>query len=69
MVFYLLGECGNESLGLQIESLTVVESKKYDEGASKKVSGDAKTQTGVVMNISAEGHSVPMKVQTEEMRI
>ena len=38
MVFYLLGECGNESLGLQIESLTVVESKRYDDGAYKKVS-------------------------------
>ncbi len=54
MVFYLLGECGNESLGLQIESLTVIESKKYDDAVYKKVSGDAKMQTGYVMNVSAE---------------
>lgn len=67
LVYYLLGECANESLGLLINSLTVVETKRYEDSEHKVVSWSA--QTGYAMNFSAEWHSVPMRVQTEEMRI
>jgi hypothetical protein len=53
MMFYLLGECANESLGIMIEKITVTEQSIYDPSVNKTIQANARMQKGYELNLVA----------------
>ena len=65
-VFYLLGECGNESLGMQINDIKISTLKPDVAGISYTASGTPdKTYTGG-MDINYSNQSIASRVLTKE---
>jgi hypothetical protein len=67
-VFYLLGECGNESLGMLINDIKISILKPDVAGISYTASGTPdKSYTGG-MDLNIKSHSIASKVLTQEKK-
>jgi len=67
-IFYLLGECANESIGMQINGINITELKKTLTGEYTASGIPTKQYTGGT-NVSFKSDSIASKVLTREERI
>ena len=66
-MFYLLGECGNESLGVQIEGITINTFIPNEVEYTASGSPEKKYKNG--MDLSIKSHSIASKVLTQEKKV
>jgi len=66
-IFYLLGECGNESLGMQIEGVNISTFVPTEAKYTANGSPEKKYKNG--MDLDIKSHSIASKVLTKEKRV
>ena len=66
-IFYLLGECGNESLGMQIEGVNISTFIPTEATYTANGSPEKKYKNG--MDLDIKSHSIASKVLTKEKRV
>lgn len=68
-MFYLLGECGNESLGMKIENINIQEFKNIPVPGKYTASWTPEKEYTGGMDLNIKSHSITSQVLTQEKKI